>query len=50
MINAGAIWEDSPVVRDGNLISARTPDDLPSFCQCLIEALQSNSHWLKVSD
>lgn len=49
MINAGAIWEDSSVVRDGNLISSRTPDDLPSFCQCLIEALQSNSHWPTVS-
>lgn len=49
MINAGAIWEDSSVVRDGNLISSRTPDDLPFFCQCLIEALQSNSHWPTVS-
>jgi protease I len=40
MINAGAIWEDSPVVRDGKLISSRTPDDLPAFCRSLIEALQ----------
>ena len=25
--NAGAIWVDSPVVVDGNLISSRTPRD-----------------------
>jgi len=40
MINAGAIWEDSAVVRDGNLISSRTPEDLPVFCRSLIEALR----------
>src|SRR3989475_8808880 len=27
MENAGVIWEDSPVVVDGNLISSRTPAD-----------------------
>jgi putative intracellular protease/amidase len=30
------------VVRDGNLISSRTPDDLPAFCRTIIEALSSN--------
>ncbi len=39
MINAGAIWEDKAVVRDGNLISSRTPDDLPVFCRAIIDAL-----------
>lgn len=39
MANAGAQWVDEPVVRDGNLISSRTPDDLPLFCQTLIAAL-----------
>lgn len=37
--NAGADWIDKPVVRDGNLISSRTPDDLPLFCRTIIEAL-----------
>jgi protease I len=37
--NAGAIWEDSPVVVDANLISSRTPADLPQFCRALIAAL-----------
>jgi protease I len=40
MENAGVIWEDSPVVVDGNLISSRTPADLPQFCKALIAALQ----------
>jgi protease I len=40
MENAGVIWEDSPVVVDGNLISSRTPADLPQFCKVLIAALR----------
>jgi putative intracellular protease/amidase len=40
LVNAGLIWEDSPVVVDGNLISSRTPADLPQFCRALIEALE----------
>ncbi len=38
--NAGVRWEDSPVVVDGNLISSRSPDDLPQFCKALIAALR----------
>ena len=37
--NAGVIWEDQPVVVDGNLISSRTPADLPQFCRALLAAL-----------
>ncbi len=37
--NAGADWVDEDVVRDGNLISSRTPDDLPAFCRTIIQAL-----------
>jgi len=36
VINAGAIWEDSEVVVDGNLVSSRKPDDLPAFCLAAI--------------
>jgi protease I len=39
LINAGLVWEDSPVVVDGNLISSRTPADLPQFCRAIIAAL-----------
>jgi protease I len=40
MENAGVLWEDSAVVVDGNLISSRTPADLPHFCRALIHALE----------
>ncbi len=39
LVNAGLEWEDSPVVVDGNLISSRTPADLPRFLPALIKAL-----------
>ena len=39
LVNAGMVWEDSAVVVDGNLISSRTPADLPQFCKALIAAL-----------
>jgi hypothetical protein len=37
------LWEDSPVVVDGNLISSRTPADLPQFCKAIIAALRESS-------
>ena len=39
LVNAGMLWEDSSVVVDGNLISSRTPADLPAFMKALIRAL-----------
>jgi protease I len=41
LVNAGMLWEDSPVVVDGNLISSRTPADLPQFMRALIQALSA---------
>ena len=35
--NAGAIWEDAPVVVDRHFISSRKPDDLPAFCTAILE-------------
>ena len=40
LVNAGMVWEDSPVVVDGNLISSRTPKDLPQFMGALLAALR----------
>ena len=40
LVNAGLVWEDSPVVVDGNLISSRTPADLAPFCRAIIAALE----------
>jgi len=37
--NAGGNWVDQEVVVDGNLISSRTPDDLPAFTEKTIEAI-----------
>ena len=39
MENAGAIWKDQDVVVDGNLISSRTPADLPAFAKTMIAYL-----------
>jgi protease I len=48
VVNAGAIWEDSEVVRDGNLVTSRKPDDLPAFTVACIEVLRdSEVHKLK---
>lgn len=39
LINAGAHYEDSEVVHDGQIITSRKPDDLPAFCREIISAL-----------
>ena len=39
LTNAGAKWTDEEVVRDGNLITSRQPDDLPAFCREIVGAL-----------
>jgi protease I len=41
LVNAGAIYLDQEVVVDGNLITSRTPDDLPAFCRAIIAALEN---------
>jgi len=40
LVNAGATYLDQEVVRDGNLITSRTPDDLPAFCREIIAAMK----------
>jgi protease I len=37
--NAGSTWLNEPVIKDGNLITARKPSDLPKFSKAIIEAL-----------
>ena len=39
LINAGGVFEDSPVVVDRHFVSSRKPDDLPAFCQGMLEVL-----------
>jgi protease I len=33
---AGGLWEDAPVVVDGNLVSSRWPPDLPAFTDAMM--------------
>lgn len=35
--NAGATVVDQEVCVDGNLITSRSPDDLPAFCQAIVD-------------
>ena len=39
--NAGAEWVDKPAMVDGNLVSARKPDDIPAFNEAMIEVFSS---------
>lgn len=39
LINAGGQYVDKEVVVDGNLITSRTPFDLPAFCREIIKKL-----------
>jgi protease I len=37
ILNAGGEWVDREVVEDGQLITSRGPDDLPAYCDALVE-------------
>lgn len=37
--HAGATYVNEPVVRDGNIITSRLPNDLPDFCRVITEAI-----------
>ncbi len=39
LVNAGAIFEDSPIVVDRHFVSSRKPDDLPMFMSAVVELL-----------
>lgn len=42
--NAGAEWMDKEAVTDGNLVSARKPDDIPAFNRAMIELFSKGVH------
>lgn len=63
MINAGANYEDKPLVVDGNLITSRQPGDLAIFCTAILSRLgyggkevdlptenDPNAEWWKIAD
>ena len=39
LMNAGAIWEDTPVVVDRHFVSSRKPADLPAFMAAIVDLL-----------
>lgn len=43
LVNAGAEWVDREVVRDGNLVTSRKPDDLPAFYREIVDAFSGGA-------
>jgi protease I len=43
IVNAGGIWRDEPLVRDGNWVSSRSPADLPVFVPAIIELFEQGA-------
>lgn len=41
--NAGGEWVDEEVVVDDGLITSRNPDDLPAFCEAVVETFADDS-------
>ncbi|RYE00168.1 MAG: type 1 glutamine amidotransferase [Sphingobacteriales bacterium] len=42
--NAGANWQNNEVVVDGNLITSRTPNDLPAFNKELVAMITNHTN------
>lgn len=40
---AGGLWEDKPVVVDGNLVTSRWPPDLPAFTAEMMRLVSARS-------
>ncbi len=43
--NAGATWVDREVVVDHGLVTSRKPDDIPAFCEKMIEEFAEGEHF-----
>jgi protease I len=47
--NAGGEWVDEEVVVDEGLVSSRNPDDLPAFCDKIVEEFAEGKHQVAAS-
>lgn len=45
LINAGAEWLDEEVVTDNGLVTSRSPEDLPAFCEKMVEEFAEGRHY-----
>jgi len=43
LVNAGAVWEDRPVVVDQHHVTSRRPADLPAFMAAIVEFLATST-------
>jgi protease I len=43
LVNAGATWRDQELVRDGNLITSRGPQDMTAFVRGMLDAFAKTS-------
>lgn len=41
LVNAGATWVDQPLVRDGNLLTSRGPQDMQAFTRALVDFFET---------
>jgi protease I len=44
LLNAGAEWVDEECVCDEGLVTSRKPDDLPAFCEKMVEEFAEGRH------
>jgi protease I len=49
MVNAGAIWLDEPVVRDGNWLTSRGPQDMVPFVRALVPFFAGQAQTVQTS-
>jgi protease I len=48
--NAGAEVVDEEVVTDGNITTSRSPDDLPAFCERIVQEFANAPQSASVGD